>query len=807
MQNCKISLASKAFSLIQLMIALGLSVGVLGGAFLLIRSFTGNFNTSEEMVGLQREMEDIQQIIDTDLELAVRITGSARNEPGIFQLPTLSDGNVYVRDAAARDEVQGIMPLPKAALDAGRQGLVVLKQVPGIDGVHVELRGGSGWFTMLGEESSLNTILPSLNDPSFPLFLASSGSKSELIQVVGVTTGQRSDLVGLDELVQSFGLRMPQPAALLELIVYERYDDQASGENRLVRRRYLKVTPAGVALLSSEKIIAKNMVSFEPKFGFHESRSDGSLLTPPTAPIAHLSEDSCTGSFCVSSTDISKVTINLSLKSDDVVSADAINSSDFYEVDSNGHLIFVSDRVSLPTSFNTNLGVAGGAAVSTCNVSNMFARCNPECSSIFRNETAWADPNHPWNGRPLDWEGYGDLNSDYCKCARVPGSSPAEYQPPEQHQGKPGGIQLSWANAGHRSQITACAEAMSACNANSSTTWLQEIHPGAKLACHCLQPRIETSPFYDLDDSDGDGRLQLTLPASSEIEAIIDGTSAQNNLFCYQFQLCDGSYQQYYGRPTSETPWIDSCRCRTRNVNLDRSGTAGTTHGLARDWAALCGLGGTPGNYDCAGPEGPLDNNGNYISGSQSLTETEKAHCECLKASGYDPSNYNRFGRSTINGMSANTINPLNNNRLFDFGDPSSASFSVNRADGNGTATHFVESRQVNVDGNDYVCAENYCNQAALAHPGGINSGCRIARFRNVSDGEWQQIIDQITVPPALSSMDPDEAKQRIAGFCTRAARTDNWAVERPTRELLTNTASGGTLPSWCTGPSANTGF
>ncbi|TVQ81106.1 MAG: type II secretion system protein [Bradymonadales bacterium] len=121
-------------------------------------------------------------------------------------------------------------------------------------------------------------------------------------------------------------------------------------------------------------------------------------------------------------------------------------------------------------------GFTGGDVSSGCIPTNVSSHCDPNCSHLF------TDPNRD----SPTWAGYGDLDGDYCLCARAPDGSIQNLSDPATFASIPA---LTWTNGsldnpGDRERVEACIRSMMT---SCDSPW-RERDPRTRLICStCLQ--------------------------------------------------------------------------------------------------------------------------------------------------------------------------------------------------------------------------------------------------------------------------------------------------------------------------------
>jgi len=760
-----------AFTLTELMLGLTFGLLVIGGAILFARSMSRQVLESERSLQIVKNKDRIYQILTEDLNRAIYFDGQSTEE-------SVSYGGGLIQGA------RGLSRWPDTVRSSSTDNdelIIVAEKFPGLS-QPVQISGALVTYNSINEETLDSFIAESFQ--KFNLFSLTITSSRELVEKDGFSANEltvQNGAVVLSELQGQVANLSP-----VELIKYKVSNDQ------LVRQSFLRFEDLNSdSNAVSSRVLAENVSKFQVDYGFRNRT--GSLLLPDHR-LSHPEEFQtpyCQGpnccdpltEHCPGFADVFDVEVSVDLFFENANEIDLSGDAGFQQV--GNRVIYSVSRVIIPGQLGILTADTDLTGQIGCNPNDIFTRCNADCDGAFTSP----DRNSP------RWIGY-QTGSPYCQC----GTNNGDFTPPEiRREGMP-----SWETRGANTRIKACLAAFNPC----STGWLQSLHPGAYLACNCLQPRSDTV------QQNNDGSYSLMFDESDLQSVLLDSLSnpsSEHNMDCRAYRYCDQKIAQYLGAgdlPTSN-PWEQRCECLINNIDVN--GVTQPNQKIykhMRRWDKLCNLEATdPNDSDHT----PVCSNTIVADGDQyklslyddllnpqGLRADDAMFCQCLRQNNTG----GRFNSVRVNSdYDLRVPNPPGANEIVNsaerstrgtFGSQESLNVAEFEAlspvdnDNDGRPDGFLPT---NLQGGN--CNLNYC------HNIGPGLGCTTSTHPNSAD-EIDFIESQLA--PRF---------RPYANYCTNQANSGlridpgNRNEIQRVREIITGTAPNGALPNWCGGANA----
>lgn len=758
--------SKKAFTLTELMLSLGFGLLLIAGAIFFARSMSRKISDSQKSLRLISTKDRIFQSVMEDLNHAIYFDGESTKE-------TMSYGGGLIHGARGLSRWPD---QPRANPEDSDELIIVAEKFSGLSQpVHVQV--SNLLFTSTGESSLDDFVSQSFQ--RFQLFSLTRTNARELVEKESFISDTEISVKNGDQVLAD----LQTEDANLTPIELVRYRIQ---EDNLVRETYSDFEELSGAPISS-KVIARDVSKFQVDYGFRDrSRSlvlpDHRLSHPEEFQFPFCSGGNCcdpSTQNCPAFSDVFDLQVSLDLFYEASEEMEFSEQSGFHlEGD---HVVYSTARVIIPGQLGILTADTDLSGQSGCNPNDIFTRCTADCDGAFTS----SDRNSP------RWQGY-KTGSPYCVC----GTNGDEFTPPEvNRQGMP-----AWQTRGTNTRINACLAAFNPC----STSWLRSIHPGAWLACSCLQPRS------DVVNQQDDGTYSLLFNEDNLQSGLLDqlaNPASENNMFCRDFRSCDDKIALYLGAGNLpiQNPWEQRCGCLTHNI--DENGQVQADQEIyshARRWNKLCNLTAidpNDGNSPTCSNTIEADSDVYRMKlfeenlNPQGLKPDDAMFCECLRQN-------NAGGR----------YNGVSNNSDFDLRvpNPDGASEIVNSPERANKGTfgsqdslvidQFTALVPTDTNGDGQVdsfstadlsggsCDENYCRNIR------VGLGCTTSTHPSSNN-----LIGFIRSQLAPRFRD-------YANYCTDQAVTSlrvnpgNRNEIQRVREIITGTAAEGRLPDWCGG-------
>lgn len=775
--------SSAGFTIPELMISVGLGMIVLGCIVIFVRSMNRKVSESKVTTQLIQNKEKIYQAISEDLGKAIYFDGQSTQDAIVY-------GSTPGSQFHGARALSRWPDAPRATATENDDLIIIAEKFSGLS-QPVSVSSGGIVFS-----STAETTLNEFVDMSFTkadLFSLTRTNQRELVEKQTKISGTEISLKDFSQILGgSVGVIFNMTP--VEIIRY-----RITPDNDLVREIYQNVDQLAHTP-SRSRLIASHVSKLQVDYGFKERdqsfKQPSSRLSHPLdfqtgSPYCNQTGDCCDPltESCPSFSDVFDVQVSMDLYADTNTTNDLPDTSSFRR-DGN-KIIYSVSRTLIPGQLGILTADTGLVGSSGCNVNDLYNRCRPECNDSFTSDER-SSPR---------WRGYRS-GSDYCACGT---DNSGTFTPPEIRR-----IDFptyaDWDPSGPNARVNACLTAFNPCD-DGNNGWLQAAHPGAYLACHCLQPRAQTV------EKNGDGTYQLLFDQSNIYSGILDSLStdpaSENNMLCRDYTQCDANLRQYTGSipnaATHPNPWKDRCGCLLYNIDENGDDRADQpVYAHRRNWGNICNLG-FP--YD-SGSSLRCGNTlhqeaSNYFlslydadSNPQGLTPNEALFCECLRDARMNNQNYQNFDFRTPNDSAGNTaitnsperaskptFGAINAQSISDF-----SALTPQDTNGDGNPDAFLPT---NVPGGR--CDANYCNNISPSSGGSL--GCATSTHFNS--------LDKIAfIRSKLAA-----GFQDYANYCTDQCNSSVTVGTPPqnelrrVREIITGTAPGGTLPDWCRGP------
>ena len=666
------------FSVTQLMVSCLIFGIIVIATIFALKSGSDARKISTLQTDLSRLSMTIREQLQKDLSNAIRNTGSTEYSfPGINRLGTTG----YNQPRASGETNDALVIF---AQKFSGMSIPVTMDLPAPPGSPAFL------FTNSDSSNDIQRYFSKSADLD-DLFILNSIEAATVVKKASVSeiNGQKKVMLASADDMTSSDLQRYKNIATqvrtVEVVVYK------LDSGKLVRetRRSLPASLEDETGVITRQVLSGNsdeftIDKFQIDYAFFNRRM-GVNLSMPTERLTHVYDaaysDICSqnGQTCVTFGDLKDARFSIKISKPTSLQSNTFPAESAFQI-ADGAIRYDAVFTLSPQGldFGTNDLLGDNA---NCPVGQIESRCKPECAGSngpFNNPNL---DNQGWyiiNGtqvvvsgqRPANYQAYGDLNSDYCKCGTVnnvfkdfeldPGHVPSWTYP----DSNPG-----------NANINACLRWYGGCAVQGYYTQLQIKHPAALLACQCLQPTpfehpfqpggsdpiygtnypsSATNPFLVQDPST---LLWTNLMAGmSDITAGVGGIT--NPYRCSMWDYCDekaGTY--FHGNPAAVTAWDTACGCLVTQKGTDGlQSSSGYTnvHPNSIKWAKVCNLDyrkdpsnalSCPDTVDTAfGSPAAfaykiLDPQSGHTGYSAGLKKEHAKACECLAKQGYDSTN------------------------------------------------------------------------------------------------------------------------------------------------------------------------
>jgi len=343
--------------------------------------------------------------------------------------------------------------------------------------------------------------------------------------------------------------------------------------------------------------------------------------------------------LCPGYQDVYKISVNVHRRTPNIFKVASWEPGDSrFQMDSDRRMLFRASETVNPYLQNLLLRTGGMGADLSCPLTSYASRCREECKTVFTGTTPWA----------TDWWQFGDPESNYCKCAvRIDSGNQEIFYAPETTAGQyfirhsadygfgcdpnvPWCLNydpwrdrwLSIQSSSQGDRLQACMRTFDICGSQNPTGDSTASENGFMMVpislFACGGCTYTGGPYYgpDPDNSgsfrftgmldDGNGGLKITSDGNgSEVWDYISNPANSDNLVCGNW--CPHEIVQFSFTPAKRAAWApgpyeSACRCRTRDQS-PRTPTAddpspfsyGADNVLATDLSAICDIDGITG--------------------------------------------------------------------------------------------------------------------------------------------------------------------------------------------------------------------